>query len=722
MFLKRPSIFLHPGLGPGLVPAPAGFDVVHAVSLAAPSGCPGAAVGGPRAGGHRPRPGLAAHPRGHHRAGAGAGTRRRCGGPCAGPTLWSPRPRRWPTSCGGRRCAGRGVVVVALGADHLPAPDEPRRPRPARPGWASTGPYLLTCRHPRAPQEPAPAGRRLRRGPAAACPSPGRWWWWGPRGGGTPVARRQTGALPGVVVAGRVADGRSWPALYRRCPGSSPTCPLTEGYGLPPLEAMAVGMPVVASTGVPSVAPAPAAEPPAACGSTPLDVDGHRRGAGARWPTDEPRAGGLVAAGPGPGRPRRTWRAAARAARGAVGVAGREADRRHCAVSLDVTAGAGPPGRGRPLHPGAGRRALARRHDVEPDPGDPPRRTAERWRRWPVRGPAAAGGAGRGAGGPGRSGWPGSRSRLPGALRPAGPRRPPRPPLHDARAGPAAGGGDRPRLHVLRPPRVARAVQGRCCSAGPSGWRPGGRRSIVCVSRTTAERLADGRARVAARWWWPPTGWTTPRFAPTEPRAGADRRPCGPSGSIPERPYVLFVGTLEPRKDVAGLVRAFDRVARAHPDALLVLAGQPGWGADEVDRAMAAAGPRGPGGAHRLRPRRGRAGAAAPGRRRGLSLARGGLRPAGPRGPGLRCAAGHHLGHGHGRAGRDRRPAGAARATPAALAAALEAVLVGRAGPDAGRAAPAGPGRWPPGGPGRPAPPRHVAAYRPAVGAGVGGR
>ncbi|HLH28195.1 MAG TPA: glycosyltransferase family 1 protein, partial [Acidimicrobiales bacterium] len=50
-----------------------------------------------------------------------------------------------------------------------------------------------------------------------------------------------------------------------------------------------------------------------------------------------------------------------------------------------------------------------------------------------------------------------------------------------------------------------------------------------------------------------------------------------------------FVGTIEPRKDVPTLVRAFARAAAAHPDALLVLAGGRGWGSDDVERAVAAA-------------------------------------------------------------------------------------------------------------------------------------
>ena len=47
------------------------------------------------------------------------------------------------------------------------------------------------------------------------------------------------------------------------------------------------------------------------------------------------------------------------------------------------------------------------------------------------------------------------------------------------------------------------------------------------------------------------------------------------------RPFILFVGTLEPRKNVAALVRAFGRLAREIPHDL-VLAGPKGWRADQI--------------------------------------------------------------------------------------------------------------------------------------------
>jgi glycosyltransferase involved in cell wall biosynthesis len=58
--------------------------------------------------------------------------------------------------------------------------------------------------------------------------------------------------------------------------------------------------------------------------------------------------------------------------------------------------------------------------------------------------------------------------------------------------------------------------------------------------------------------------------------AGADR-------------YILALGTVEPRKDHAALVRAFDRVAAQRDDVNLVVAGADGWAVDtfgeEVRRA-----------------------------------------------------------------------------------------------------------------------------------------
>lgn len=52
--------------------------------------------------------------------------------------------------------------------------------------------------------------------------------------------------------------------------------------------------------------------------------------------------------------------------------------------------------------------------------------------------------------------------------------------------------------------------------------------------------------------------------------------------------YVLAVGTVEPRKDLPGLVRAFGELAPSRSDVALVLAGGDGWGAAALDDALAA--------------------------------------------------------------------------------------------------------------------------------------
>ncbi len=50
---------------------------------------------------------------------------------------------------------------------------------------------------------------------------------------------------------------------------------------------------------------------------------------------------------------------------------------------------------------------------------------------------------------------------------------------------------------------------------------------------------------------------------------------------LPEQ-YLLYLGTLEPRKNVPLLLRAFAQLARRHPEARLVIAGKKGWHFDEI--------------------------------------------------------------------------------------------------------------------------------------------
>jgi glycosyltransferase involved in cell wall biosynthesis len=83
-----------------------------------------------------------------------------------------------------------------------------------------------------------------------------------------------------------------------------------------------------------------------------------------------------------------------------------------------------------------------------------------------------------------------------------------------------------------------------------------------------------------------------PELPPVDPPALAqlDQRWPVTAG----RRLVLAVGTAEPRKDLPGLVGAFDQVAARHDDVALVLAGPPGWGEAALHEAIgrAAAAPR----------------------------------------------------------------------------------------------------------------------------------
>ncbi len=67
------------------------------------------------------------------------------------------------------------------------------------------------------------------------------------------------------------------------------------------------------------------------------------------------------------------------------------------------------------------------------------------------------------------------------------------------------------------------------------------------------------------------------------PSPGRAPRPGLPPGTAR---YVLAVGTVEPRKDYPGLVRAFGSVADSHPDVSLVIAGADGWGAGAFHEAV----------------------------------------------------------------------------------------------------------------------------------------
>jgi glycosyltransferase involved in cell wall biosynthesis len=106
---------------------------------------------------------------------------------------------------------------------------------------------------------------------------------------------------------------------------------------------------------------------------------------------------------------------------------------------------------------------------------------------------------------------------------------------------------------------------------------------VVCPSRLTAERFSElcapaGEVLVV------PHGVDHERFRPSEAEEGHDDAVL--ARLAVRRPYLLHVGTLEPRKDVGTLLRAFAELAGAPgtggggagSELSLVLAGPSGWG------------------------------------------------------------------------------------------------------------------------------------------------
>ena len=77
------------------------------------------------------------------------------------------------------------------------------------------------------------------------------------------------------------------------------------------------------------------------------------------------------------------------------------------------------------------------------------------------------------------------------------------------------------------------------------------RRRITVIPHAPAPLYADGRDRRRRSRW---------RARPHEGRR-----------------FILAVGTLEPRKNLARLIEAFELIAADDPDLRLVLAGAPGW-------------------------------------------------------------------------------------------------------------------------------------------------
>ncbi|HMD44849.1 MAG TPA: glycosyltransferase family 1 protein [Acidimicrobiales bacterium] len=236
-----------------LVTAPGGFDVVHSVSLGGPAR--------PRGGGRRPASVVTVHDVAWRRH----------------PESTTRRGRRWHEAALRRALAGADVlvvpsdpvaadlaeagarsdrvVVIAEGADHLAPPDAAGAARLLAERGV-VGPYVLSVGtlEPRKNLPRLVEAHRLARG---RLPGPWPLVLVGPAGWGTSPDARS--APPGVVLLGQVGDA----VLAGLYAGAAlfAYVPLVEGFGLPPLEAMAAGVPTVVSRTVPSVAPSGTAAP-----------------------------------------------------------------------------------------------------------------------------------------------------------------------------------------------------------------------------------------------------------------------------------------------------------------------------------------------------------------------------------------------------------------------------------------------------------------------------
>ena len=112
---------------------------------------------------------------------------------------------------------------------------------------------------------------------------------------------------------------------------------------------------------------------------------------------------------------------------------------------------------------------------------------------------------------------------------------------------------------------------------------------VIAVSHQTASDLQQYWATPAGRITVVHNG-VSPRFTPQPAeRIAALRR----QNDLPER-YLLYLGTLEPRKNLDLLLRAYARWAQADSaadsDVALVLAGAKGWYYDEIFRTVTALG------------------------------------------------------------------------------------------------------------------------------------
>lgn len=107
--------------------------------------------------------------------------------------------------------------------------------------------------------------------------------------------------------------------------------------------------------------------------------------------------------------------------------------------------------------------------------------------------------------------------------------------------------------------------------------------ALVCVSDFTARQLDEylpEHAPVVVA----PHGVNLERFSPD---GDEDDALLTSGGFASGTPYLLYLGTLEPRKGIDVLIASFESLAAQDPTLELWLAGQRGWGLDDVEASLA---------------------------------------------------------------------------------------------------------------------------------------
>lgn len=115
-------------------------------------------------------------------------------------------------------------------------------------------------------------------------------------------------------------------------------------------------------------------------------------------------------------------------------------------------------------------------------------------------------------------------------------------------------------------------------------WSVRAARHVIAISDTTKEDLIE-RYRVPAERISVVYHGIDERF---QPKGNAETvRARGRLRLEADERFILFVGTLQPRKNLVRLIEAFETIADDDPDLKLVLAGRRGWKFDAIEHALA---------------------------------------------------------------------------------------------------------------------------------------